>query len=130
MIQTGIEAAKQIAPNTYLIVLLALFVAEKVISMSFKGIALLKGLSNGKETERKDETKHLPCLMNPMFTGPWETHKQETHDTKVIAKRLDENMGKLLLESTKQTLELEKQTKEGEKQTRVLERIRDNGSKK
>ncbi len=129
MITQALEQATRIAPNTYLIILLALFIAEKVISMSFKGITLLKGLSNGKG-KKDDDTVRMPCLQNPLFTGPWETHKQETHDTKVISDRLDRNMGKLLKESLLQTVELTKQTKEGEKQTRVLERIRDNGSKK
>ena len=127
MIQTGIEAIKQITPNTYVIILLGLFVAEKVISMTFRGITLLRGHVNGKE--RKDETQRLPCFMNPVITGPWETQKQETHDTKVIADRLDRNMGKLLKESLLQTVEVKRQTEEIKKQTKVLEAIKKNGSK-
>ena len=129
MIQTGIEAIKQITPNTYVIILLGLIVAEKVISMTFKGITLLRGTMNGKETERKDETQRPPCFMNPVITGPWETQKQETHDTKVIADRLDRNMGKLLKESLLQTVEVKRQTEEIKKQTKVLEAIKKNGSK-
>jgi len=127
MITQALEQATRIAPNTYLIILLALFIAEKVISMTFKGIAFLRKVNGEK---KKDDTQRIPCLQNPTFTGPWETHKQEAHDTKVISDRLDRNMSKLLKESLLQTVELVKQTQESEKQTRVLERIRDNGSKK
>lgn len=126
MIQTGIEAVKQITPNTAVIILLALFVAEKVISMTFKGVALLRGHVNGKESEKKDETQRLPCLLNPV----WSAHTQETHDAKLIGERVESGMRSLLLESTKQTLESKAQTGEIKKQTRVLEKIRDNGSKK
>lgn len=128
MIQTGIEAIKQVTPNTYVIILLALFLAEKVVTMTFKGIVFLRG--NGKKNGRKDDTQRMPCLQSPLFTGPWETHKQEAHDTKVIADRLDDSMGKLLLESTKQTLEAVAQTREIRKQTGILEKIRQNGSSK
>lgn len=119
MIQTGIEAAKQIAPNTYLIVLLALFVAEKVISMTFRGITLLRGHVNGK----KDETRSLSFFQDPTFSHKWDVHTQETHDGVVIGKRLDTNMEKILLESTKQTIESKNQTVEIKKQTRILEKI-------
>lgn len=127
MIQSGIEAVKQITPNTYVILLLALFVAEKVVSMTFRGVAFLRGNSKEKP-EKKDDTQRIPCFQSPLFTGPWETQKRETHDTKVIADRLDDSMGKLLLESTKQTLESKIQTGEIKKQTRILEKIRQNGS--
>lgn len=130
MIQTGIEAIKQITPNTYVIILLGLFVAEKVISMTFRGITLLRGTMNGKGSERKDETKVLPCLQSPLFTGPWETHKQETHDTKLCSDRLETGLGKLLKESLLQTVEMKAQTAEIKKQTDVLEGIRRNGNKK
>lgn len=126
MIQTGVEVVKQITPNTYVIVLLGLFVAEKVISMTLKGITLLRGHVNGKGSERKDETQRLPCLLNPV----WSAHTQEAHDTKLCSDRLETGLGKLLKESLLQTVEMRSQTAEIKKQTEVLEAIRRNGNKK
>ena len=122
MIAQGIEAVKSMGPNSYVIVLLVVFISERVISMVIKGVVTLR---NGQGKEKRDETQRLPCVMNP----GWTTHTQETHDAKLIGERVEGGRGKLLLESTKQTLEMKNQTTEIKKQTRVLEAINRNGSK-
>ena len=124
-IQTGIDAIKQVQPNTYMILLLSIFVAKEIFTLALKGVTVLRGHTNGKE--KCDDTQKLPCFLNPAFSGSWETHKQEVHDTKVCSDRLEEGLGKLLKESLTQTHESRVQTTEMRKQTRVLEEIRKNG---
>ena len=114
MIGQGIEAIKNMGPNSYVIVLLVVFISERVISMVIKGVVTLR---HGKE--KKDETQRSPCLLNPV----WSAHTQETHDGKLTGERVEGGMRSLLLESTKQTMELQKQTK-------VLESINRNGKGK
>ena len=122
MIGQGIEAIKNMGPNSYVIVLLVVFISERVISMVIKGVVTLR---NGQGKEKKDETQRLPCVMNP----GWNVHTQETHDAKLSGERVEGGMRSLLLESTKQTLEMKNQTTEIKKQTKGLEAIKRNGSK-
>jgi hypothetical protein len=120
------EGLKEVSPvvNLGIAVFLAFLMIDKI---SFWVLKLKEKNGNGKG--RKDDTQRLPCIQNPLFSGPWDTLKQEAHDTKVIADRLDRNMGKLLKESLLQTHEMKTQTTEIKKQTDVLEGIRRNGDK-
>ena len=124
MIQTGIEAVKNMGPNSYVIVLLVVFISERVISMVIKGVVTLR---NGKE--KTGDTKIMPCLENPLFSHSWENHKIEMHDTRESSKRMEASLSILKRESLLQTSEIKKQTKAIEGSNTLLARIAKNGSK-
>jgi len=111
--------------ETYLVIFLALFISEKVISMGIKIAHAIRGRNEGS----KDDTKIMPCLEIPTFSHSWETHKTETHDTSESAKRQEASLDILKRESLLQTVEIKKQTKAIEASNKLLATIAKNGSK-